>query len=1143
MKLLELDLQRSRGLDAPLVLGELGPGFNVVVGPNGSGKSSLCRGIAALLWETDDFQGAVQGQWEVDGATRAAQRESGAPPRWTGEGPPALPDAAYRGCFSFSVDDFLRETATEKEMHQVIRTELSAGFDLLRVLARQRAARPGSTVVNKRRQELEGAGRAVASLREEHRGLWQKEQGLNELLANLQGASRALADQNLHELALQLATKREELRQAGASLEAFPPGMDRLRGDELEKLDELRAACARLEAELGAEQEGGAAARAELEATGLQAPVPESDLELLAELGRELREREQAVEGARAAEARAAAGIEESRRVLRAHGAPTAGAAAGADWPRLEQLLGEWQKLEARREELEAIGAAVQPEGAAGEAAAPYEQAMALLASWLESAGGVAAIRVRSAAWGVVALGVVAVLAAALRVANEPLSLALGLVLLGLGAWLVRAPRGAERGAREREFAQLPVGPPSVWEARAVARRLSELQAESAACRARELDRLRAQEAAAKLERLAPRHAELARELHEMALACGVSPESAQLGIVAVAAERERLARAERELAEAQAAKNEARSRLSRALARTGELLAAHGIAPVADAAGIDAARGELARREHARRTAEKDAREAEARGRRLQEDLERGRRSLARLAEERGLGELPEAELGRRLDQLVAWREASERFRALEADVRSRAQQLEEHPELAALELAEAERRREENERLAEKQGELQGEVAALEHAIGEARRGHGLEEALAEEAEARERLAESRDELFEAAAAEFLVEDVARDHRSLAQPDLLREVGRLFARFTRQRYELRPAALSSGGGLPFEIHETDGEERTFAELSSGTRAQLGLALRIAVARSVEVGEALPLVLDEALTNSDPERFRDVVRSLAELVGEGRQVFFFTADDADAQRLEEVLAEEGLERPRRFDLAALRGETRRAERVRTERLPEVPAPESGETAADYAERLGVPRLDPFAGVEALHPFYLAGDDLAGLHELLRERVDSVGRARALLADAPRLWSAERRARFEALRQVAATWLDHFRIGRAPELQPEVLREGPAGRTKFVDALVEVNEELARDAAALIEALELPAKLRDPRLKGFRKAILYELTGDLAERGLYSLDEPRRAEERVERCLEASRDAVAREVLNREEVRQLANAFEQWCAG
>lgn len=1139
MKLRRLDLQRSRGLDGPLVLEDLSPGFNVVVGPNGSGKSSLCRGIAALLWETDDFQGAVRGEWEFSGAVREVARESGAAPRWGSgddETSPRLPDAAYRGCFSFSVDDFLTDTATDGEIQRVIRTELSAGFDLARVLADRKRYGANASTVSQRKNELIAAGKKVEGLRAEHRELWREEQALGEHVEHLEASTDALRNESLFQDALELARARVALRDAELGLVGFPEDMNRLRGDEADQLALLRAETEATQEDLVAAQDKAIAAERDLKLTGLETPVPHEELQLLERREVELREGEIQLAQASEAEARAVASIEAARQELRATGAAPAPGLGDDTWKRLESALRELQKLEARYDDLEARVDETVAAGAEG-AEPPYEEALALLARWLE---GGARPQDRVAAFGLVGGGALSLLLGLFGVANVFTSIGIGVVLCALGAWRLRERTLGDRTVREQEFAELSLAPPKFWQAISVAERLRDIQREAREFERDRIEREKARDGVRQLEALRKQRAEQIMHLAKFAALCGVSPETSRLGLTALAAELFQLSQAGHEFARAQASKEEAKAVLARVLVKTNDFLAQHGLEPARDATETRSRKETLTAMEGRRAIAERDRDEARTVERRLVDQLERRRSAHEAFRVERRIEALEPRELAVRLEVLAAWTAANKEHLTRVAEVRRLERRLETHPDLVAFEVREAQEAYEDNHASADRHGELQEQVAEIRQAIERARRGRELEDALADEESARERLADLRDELFETEAAAFLLDSVATDHQSLAQPDLLREVGRLFSQFTRHRYELRPAAYSEEAGLPFDIWEAEGSHKQFAELSSGTKSQLGLALRIAVAQSVELDEALPLVLDEALTNSDPERFRDVVLSLAELVHGGRQILFLTAADDDAARLARVLQDEGLEPAKRFELGELRTEARRAEAVEVDRVPAVPRPAEGEELDAYAHRLGVPQLDPFDGVDALHLFYLCSDDLDGLQEVLRERVETVGKTRKLLESDASVWRPERRTRFEALRTIAASWLDHWRIGRAPIIPPEVLREGSAGSTKFIDDLVEIALEVGGEARALVDALELPAKERDPRLKGFRKAKLEELKADLEAQGYFTPDEPLGVEPRLERCLQAAQTALESGALTREDVVQLANAFEQW---
>ncbi len=74
-----------------------------------------------------------------------------------------------------------------------------------------------------------------------------------------------------------------------------------------------------------------------------------------------------------------------------------------------------------------------------------------------------------------------------------------------------------------------------------------------------------------------------------------------------------------------------------------------------------------------------------------------------------------------------------------------------------------------------------------------------------------------------------------------------------------------------------------------SFSELSGGMREQLAAALRLSMADVLRAahGGTLPLVFDDAFTNSDPQRIAVVRRMLSQAVQQGLQVILLTCDPA----------------------------------------------------------------------------------------------------------------------------------------------------------------------------------------------------------------------------------------------------------------
>ena len=621
----------------------------------------------------------------------------------------------------------------------------------------------------------------------------------------------------------------------------------------------------------------------------------------------------------------------------------------------------------------------------------------------------------------------------------------------------------------------------------------------------------------------------------------GLNAELGSLSLQEIRARALEQAQAEAEVVSARAVEARAQAQLAEELERIARDLAVWGLEPAREVVELQRSRQELERRSTALAIARDRERAA----------LEGTHKTEAKLAQQRAAREsflfesdlqgVDMLELERRLERHAEYEALSQQARAARQDVARFEERLAQQPELVALDLEGARAQLDEQERLLAGAEDVNKQIADIEARVNLARAGHDLEKALADEEREKQALADIREELLEGACASFLIESVQQEHRQQAEPDILRRASEFFGGFTSHSYSLTALSIEEQEGPGFGVREAEGGTKRIEQLSSGTLSQLQLALRLAVAQSLETDAQLPLFFDEALSNSDPLRFREIARSLGELVRGGRQIFFLSSDPDDARRLELALADSLLEPPRQFDLAELRGQAAAASSLEHAPLPEIPAPRPSESAREYGERLGVPRLDPFAGVDAQHLFYASTHDLAAMHALLAQRIETIGQARQLLeARAGGVLDDAQRAGFEARRAVIAAFFEAYKIGRGRPLRAEDLREGPIRGLKFLEDLVALNEEYGGDAKRLIVELERKPSERDERLKGFQKRKIEDLRQDLEQRGCFSPREALDAASASERVLTATTGWRERGLLEREDVLQLSNALAQW---
>jgi hypothetical protein len=210
----------------------------------------------------------------------------------------------------------------------------------------------------------------------------------------------------------------------------------------------------------------------------------------------------------------------------------------------------------------------------------------------------------------------------------------------------------------------------------------------------------------------------------------------------------------------------------------------------------------------------------------------------------------------------------------------------------------------------------------------------------------------------------------------------------------------------------------------------------------------------------------------------------EGRQIFYLSNDPTDVARFEQAFEKEGCDRIQIHDLEEIRGRATRTEgpaALRVAPLPSIPSA-AGQTAEQYAVSIGVTRFDPRAGSSSQHVFHLLRDDLATLEGLLRLRIETVGQCENMLRSGD-VRADEIRMGGEVARQLAArigllddychAWL----VGRGRAVGRAEIEASGSVTKNFLEAVVEIAEELEGDAADLISALR---EKSDPRLSGFR---------------------------------------------------------------
>lgn len=1105
-------------------------GVTVVTGPNGIGKSSLIRAMRWLLKrpQPGDPGGlALAADWSAR-AGKLTVRRQGSAIEWRQDGQPgaapSLPDPDQWHCYWLSMETLLAagqgerhdERHGDQRLDEELRRLMAGGFDLARVRTECRLD-PGPRFGFHQAGRWQDAVQQVQRVEAGYDSLRRDEAGLPAMVEELDRAREAGRRVARLDKALAWLDAVEACRRAGAALADYPDAMSKLRGEELDRLEELRARRSGRGHEVQAAAAAQEAAWQRLRATGLEAGQPDEETlqawsEALQQVPYQNDQREQ--QQARFNNARA-----DRRRAL-------SGLGAGVSVPDLSpDALSEAERLARELQPLERLHA----ELAARVREAPAEPSMTVIRDHREAAGALrqwlqAQQSQMPARWrlalAVASAGVLTALAAGVRSVDWLALTGVTTAVLAL-AWVWLRLLGDEGVQQARlRFDTTGVAGPPRWHRAGVEARLDEVESElweleRQGDEAREARRLEVE-----LRQCGERLQQGGRHKRELAGRVGFDPGLEALGIDRFVRLAGELRAAERERDQARAMIGQIDDGLLRLQTELAAFLQSWQAGGIEDMSWrqMEAAFKGL-RRRCAEATAARADQQRAARDRQhAQSALEELDRQLAQLYADAGLSHGEDDELRRRVGLLESWRRLSGQLRDARALERSHRAVLDEAlaGEFEGAEELRETVGREQRERVMEARARaadeaarveaLQEEVTALRTRLHDA----GLDRALEAAAEQVSRAGADLEDAFEQACladvGSWLLDEVERDYRRGHEPDVLRRARRQFARFTRHAYELD--WQREGGFRARDLRQQ--QWRTLGELSSGARMQLLLAVRLAWVEHLDHGrEGLPVCLDEALTTTDEERFVAVAGSLEEWSRDRRrQVLYFSA-----RRHEIALWQRATGHPPAvIDLAEVRFGRRGHPAALT--LPEWPAlPEPGDLdPVEYGQKIGVPPVDPRLPVGQVHLFHLLRDQLPLLHRLMDGwRVTSLGQLESLMeSDAGGLAVGDETGR-RHLRQrcrIVRQWIGLWRTGRGRPVGRVALEESGAVSATFIDQVTELADGLGGDGAALVAAL------RDGKVARFRADRIDLLERWLLEEGYVSAEPVLDADGRLRGTLE-----------------------------
>lgn len=1131
-----IEVRKAPGINPGYTLRNLSPDINIVFGPNASGKSTTARAIQALIWpHPTSLRGhALAGDFDLGDDRWTIEADYGRVTR-SRDGDPAEPPLLA------PIDDRVRYTlglhdllASENQpLAQAILRESSGGFDLDAIAqaqgyrrdvpARLEAARDVDAALVRLRDaeraenEIAAQGRQLTILRERERR-----------------ARQAHADAEAIRRALHLAHARYDLDQAHQRLAAFPAGLAHASGDEPRRIAELNERLAALNAKRAELERARDQATAVRDRTELaDRPINDGVLRALradrdeltridAEVANLQRDLKTAVTERQSHQRRLAADLSDAQI-----------AALDTEGIReLAHLSHAYEDIRVRRrarDEVEHWIGGVTPPADVDTLREGLDYLTKRVQTPNAEEAGALIGRARLTAYVGGLLAIAGAIWLATFVAWPWIFFAVLGVLVVIYAWKYTLPASTKEAPLwEQRYEALGLPLPSSWTTPAVRERMDDLQ-----------ERLRValveQEKAERWAALEQERAELDRAYGEtearranLISRYGVAPDLGEESLRLLAENLSRWQAADTHVRATEARLNAVDGeRLQRANTLR-QALGEFGYATTS----WDEHIADLDERYQALQDANAHA---AARQQELEStiapEIERFAQARAGIYRQVGLDDGHEDSLRDQIGQLAGFRAAQRAVSDREAAVREADTALALTPELRDLDTDELQRRLQAAETAAADLEPAMREISEIRTRLGDAKRKRDIEHALGRRDDAMATVRAARDDLNARIVGSTLIAHVQEETRDAAMPIVFHRARELFAIITRGRYELE---FVEGPPPAFTARDTTtGHSLHLDQLSSGTRVQLLMAIRLAFVENVESGPKLPVLLDETLGNSDELRAGAIIDAAIEISRNGRQVFYFTAQGDEVARWQARLAQ--IPSPTRpavtvIDLAEVRRDAgfdrlpMAVPQQVTERL-DVPAPDGLDRAA-YGTELKAPGIDPWSdGLGGVHLWHLI-DDLPTLHRLLEQDIRTWGQLAGLVAtggverlaglgmDAA-IWESSM-ARARLLETALAIW----RIGHARPVTAGDLAESGDVPAAALPRVGEMLSNAGHDGATLV------ARLRADEDAPLSPEGIDALEAWLANHGHLAQGDPIAGDDLRNRLLRAARGDIQRGVLH-----------------
>lgn len=1116
-----LNINRLPGIENSFSVEFSGAGFHIIHGPNGIGKSSLCKAIQYLYWNDAKkrIPVSVAGQFEFDGDLWLVERDI-SNYQWSmidgkESAAPDLPPNHQSKYFFLQLRDLMDPSQDSvTDIAAQINRQMAGGYDLDGVVK----AYPAVSQYNKRKfdKAFSAASRGVEKEKKEQTSLQSNEDRLSSLETNLSSFKADVSRKASVERALGMLGRQKELDGLNIKIANYPANLSKLIGDEADRIRALEEKSNRYSEQVKQLEVDMLSAENAFQDTKLSAPL---DSELLIEQktqADELIRHETSIEIAKSEIAANEGKLKTALKVF--------GKAVDAnrifnlqEHLQIYEFLGKYLSIQSQKEHIESTLALLEKniiEHTGDNDPSQLDIALSALRMWLRAPATEATQHIKHLRKKLLVAGGIVLLLGILSIfpsflAKTDAIIAVGLCSILASMYLIRIALGSSSSAtaesREHAEATFKLGKikgPDEWDVPSVKTLVSELERKQSTIKSgleyAQLQTSEKQRLEHELAGLNKKHADIEVQRQKLAdeLGLGNIP---VLQLVECARILENIREIQMNLKASQSQIANVLQDRNQLLEQLTAYLIEHGGQPPSGGIAAKTKIDSLNERNQRYEKALLKKKSAEQQIQRLDSEKIQAEQDIQKIFADLSLEHGDMLQLNEMLELRDEYLDLRNQISNLKSQIDLDLQELESAGDLNLHNLQPGELLglKEQCEKAEQKVEEISREIAEINTLINAAKKGSSMQDLIAAREEKRVDLQEAREKELHARAVHFLINQVKSQYQEKRMPRLLERARDHFSRFTRHAYELQ---LSHHEGKPTlrAIELQSGKFRELEELSDGTRVQLLIAARLSFAEEIERGNTMPLFLDEALDQSDPQRFEAIVRSLGQICqDQGRQIVYLTSDPVDEIRIKHALEQEGCKLSSTIDLGKTRNMSTRVDdldKLRFNLNSSIPEP-SGKSFQEYGMMLDVPEFRPINGWHSQHFFYLLPEQKDVLHRFVKNGIQFAGQwdvvknqplAKQLCSDFPT--PEEVANRIELLKVFCNLWS----IGRGRPVDQHDIENSSAISNTYIQAVSKIAQEVKGDAPGLINTLNQRA---DPRLKGIRQEHINNLEQYLLNTG------------------------------------------------